>query len=188
MLSQRWRLVITATLLTPPLVWWGWNSPTAPDTNLGNKPDIQVDFFIQNADMTRWSQDGTPAHSINTQLMRHLPERGLTLLSAPEVLVPAEPGQPPYRLRADQGQVPDSQEQVELAGNVLLHDNPLSGAAVELSTEQLTFFPAEDRAHTGHSVQIQHGDDITEALGMDVFFEEQRIELLSDVKGVYHVP
>lgn len=188
MLSQRWRLVIAATLLTPPLIWWGWSTPTVPDTNLGSKPDLQVDFFIQNASMTRWNEDGTPAHNISTPLMRHLPESELTLLEAPELIVPEQSDQTSYRLQAGLGRIPDSHEQVELAGGVLLHDNPLSGVAVRLSTEQLTFFPAEDRAHTGHNVQIQRAEDITEALGMDVFFEEQRIELLSDVKGVYHVP
>ncbi len=186
MLNQRWRLVIAATLLTPPLLWLGWSGPT---THLPQPPsgdEENVDFFIEQAQITRWQEDGTEANQISTVRMRHLPDLSLTRLDQPEVLVPTDDNSAPYRLKADTGEVPDSHQQVELAGNVLLHDNPQSEATIQLSTEQLTLYPDQNRAFTERTVQVQRGQDTTEALGMDVYFEEQRIELLSDVKGVYH--
>lgn len=186
MLNQRWRLAVVATLLTPPLLWLGWSGPTVNTPAPSGGAEENVDFFIEQARITRWQEDGSEAHQINTELMQHLPELSLTRLHNPEVNVPGQGEATPYRLRADTGEVPDSHEQVELAGGVLLHDNSQSEATVKLSTEQLTLYPAEERAHTAQIVRVERGDDTTEALGMDVYFEEQRIELLSDVKGVYH--
>ena len=188
MLTQRWRLLVTAALLTPPLIWWGWGSSDRTTAPIESTSGERIDFFVVQAEVTRWQDNGAEAHRIQTRGMHHLMDQNLTRLDAPEVQVPAQSGTAPYRLRADTGRVPDSHQQVELAGNVLLHDNPHSGSAIKLSTERLTLFPSEDRAHTDQSVLIQRGQDTTEALGMDVYFKEQRIELLSDVKGLYHAP
>ncbi len=187
MLNQRWRLVIATTLLTPPLLWLGWSGPTTHLPQPTTGAEENVDFFIEQAQITRWQEDGTEAQQISATSMRHLPDLDLSRLEQPEVIVPANAtSSMPYRLRADSGEVPDSQQQVELAGNVLLHDNPQSEATIQFSTEQLTLYPDQNRAFTERAVQVQRGQDTTEALGMDVYFEEQRIELLSDVKGVYH--
>lgn len=92
-----------------------------------------------------------------------------------------------YLLSADRGTLPDSREQILLAGNVQLHDNPAAGLPGQVTTDQLTLYPPRDYAHTDHPVQMQRGTDTTSAVGMDLFFDQQRIELLSDVKGEYHV-
>ncbi|GAA0689557.1 hypothetical protein GCM10009104_15070 [Marinobacterium maritimum] len=186
MLSQRQRLLITATLVAAPLLWWGLITPEENAPLTGDTPVEQVDFFIRNAEITRWQDDGTVAQLLTTPLMQHYPEQAAMRLETPVTRVPGKAGGH-YLLSADQGTLPDSRQQILLAGNVQLHDNPAAGQPSLMTTDQLTLYPPRDYAHTDHPVRMQRGSDTTSAVGMDLFFDQQRIDLLSDVKGEYHV-
>ncbi len=186
MLSQRQRLLIAVALVAAPLVWWGLITPedSAPATDSAQVE--QVDFFIRNAEITRWQDDGSIGQVLTTPLMQHYPERATMQLETPVTRVPGNEGGH-YLLSADQGSLPDSQEQILLAGNVRLQDNPATGLPGLMTTDQLILYPPRDYAHTDHPVRMQRGADTTSAVGMDLFFDQQRIDLLSDVKGEYHV-
>ncbi len=185
MLSQRQRLLITAALVAAPLLWWGLITPEENEPSAKGSPAEQVDFFIRRAEITRWQDDGAVGQVLTTPLMQHYPEQAAMRLETPVTRVPGNAGGH-YLLSADQGTLPDSREQILLAGNVQLHDNPAAGLPGLMTTDQLTLYPPRDYAHTDHSVQMQRGPDTTSAIGMDLFFDQQRIDLLSDVKGEYH--
>ena len=169
----------------PPLVWWGVITPEETEDVTSNMPAEQVDFFIRTAEITRWQEDGSIGQVLTTPMMQHYPEHSLMQLEAPVTRVPREAGGN-YLLSADQGTMPDSQEQILLAGDVQLHDNPAAGVPGLMTTDELTLYPPRDYAHTDHPVRMQRGPDTTSAVGMDLFFDQQRIDLLSDVKGEYH--
>ncbi|MBA4503119.1 LPS export ABC transporter periplasmic protein LptC [Marinobacterium marinum] len=186
MLSQRQRLLIAAVLIAAPLLWWGLVTPDQSEPSSAAGPVEQVDFFIRNAEITRWQDDGSIGQVLTTPLMRHYPAREEMHLSTPEVQMPRGDGGF-YLLNADEGTLPDSQEQILLAGNVQLHDNPTAGPGALMTTDRMTLYPPRDYAHTDDPVQMLRGTDTTSAVGMDLFFDQQRIELLSNVKGEYHV-
>ncbi|GAA0788158.1 LPS export ABC transporter periplasmic protein LptC [Marinobacterium sediminicola] len=186
MLSQRQRLLIAATLVAAPLFWWGLGSPEDSDSQVSSTSVEQVDFFIRSAEITRWKNDGNVGQILTTPLMQHYPDRAAMILETPLTRVPAAADRE-YLLSADEGTLPDSQEQILLAGNVQLHDNPATGLPGLVTTDQLTLYPPRDYAHTDQPVLIKRGQDTTSAIGMDLYFDQQRIDLLSDVKGEYHV-
>lgn len=186
MLSQRQRLLTAAALIAAPLLWWGLITPEEPLPSTDHLPTEQVDFFIDTAEVTHWKDDGDIGQELTTPLMRHYPDQSTIQLETPLARVPGNRGGH-YLLSADRGTMPDSQAQILLAGNVQLHDNPATGLSSLMKTDQLTLYPPRDYAHTDHPVQMQRGTDTTSATGMDLFFDQQRIELLSSVKGEYHV-
>ncbi len=186
MLSQRQRLLITAALVAAPLLWWGLITPTTDAPSVSDTAAEQVDFFIRSAEITRWRDDGAIGQVLTTPLMQHYPEQAAMQLENPVTRVPGSGGGH-YLLSADRGTLPDTQDQILLAGNVELHDNPAAGPSGLMTTDQLTLYPPRDYAHTDDPVRMQRGADTTSATGMDLFFDQQRIDLLSDVKGEYHV-
>jgi len=185
MLQSRLRLAISLILLLVPLLWWGF-SATAPRREPTPGPDTeQTDFFIRDARITRWNLQGEVAQTLASPLIRHYPDAGEMHLNAPRARIPGEQGND-IHIQAREGRMPDSQERIILAGDVLLHDNPPSGRVTEMQTEQLTLYPPRDYAHTDQPVRVTQGPDHTESRGMEVYFDEQRVELLSEVKGTYH--
>jgi LPS export ABC transporter protein LptC len=186
MLSQRPRLLIAAALIAAPLLWWGLVTPDDSEHVTTDGQVEQVDFFIRAAEVTRWKEDGSIAQVLTTPLMQHYPKQAAMQLDSPVTRVPRDNGGH-YLLSANQGTLPDTQDEILLAGDVQLHDNPVAGLPGLMTTDQLTLYPPRDYAHTDLPVQMQRGQDNTTAVGMDVFFDQQRIDLLSDVKGVYHV-
>ncbi len=185
MLQSRLRLSIALILLLVPLLWWGFASTRLNDEPLLDNGAARIDFFVREARITRWNQNGEMAQELSSPLMRHYPEPGEMLLDNPTTLIPREQSGE-FRILAQEGRMPDSQERIVLAGDVQLHDNPPSGSASEMLTERLTLYPPRDYAHTDLPVRVIRGLDHMESQGMEVFFDEQRVELLSEVKGTYH--
>ncbi|MDY6891237.1 MAG: LPS export ABC transporter periplasmic protein LptC [Pseudomonadota bacterium] len=185
MLQGRLRLFIALVLLLVPLLWWGFSSAPLSDAPLANRGAERIDFFIRQARITHWNRQGETAQKLNAPLLRHYPEPGELRLDDPVVLIPREQGGE-FRVLARQGRMPDSQERIILAGEVQLHDNPPSGSGSELLTERLTLYPPRDYAETDLPVKVVRDKDVTTSHGMEVFFDQQRIELLSEVTGRYH--
>ncbi|MET4000166.1 LPS export ABC transporter periplasmic protein LptC [Marinobacterium sp. MBR-109] len=185
MLQSRLRLAIALILLLVPLLWWGFASTRLSDEPILDNSAARIDFFVREARITRWNPSGEMAQELNSPLMRHYPEPAEMLFDKPITLIPREQGGE-LRILAQEGRMPDSQERIVLAGDVQLHDNPPSGSASEMLTERLTLYPPRDYAHTDLPVRVIRGQDHTEGRGMEVFFDEQRVELLSEVKGTYH--
>jgi len=185
MLQSRLRLAIALTLLLVPLLWWGLSSTHLNDQPAVDNSAARIDFFVREAKVTRWDREGSAQQELSTPLMRHYADTEEMHLASPVTLIPGEQGGS-VRIQAQEGRMPDSQERIVLAGDVQLHDNPPSGSATEMLTEQLTLYPPRDYAQTDLPVRVTRGKDHTESRGMEVFFDEQRIELLSEVKGTYH--
>jgi len=185
MLQSRLRLAISLILLLVPLLWWGLASTDSHREPIPEASAERADFFIREARITRWDPQGDLAQTLESPLVRHYPDSGEIHLSTPRALIPGEQGND-FQIQALEGRMPDSQERITLAGDVQLHDNPPSGRITEMQTEQLILYPPRNYAHTDQPVRVTQGPDYTESRGMEVFFDEQRVELLSEVKGTYH--
>lgn len=185
MLQSRLRLAISLLLLLVPLLWWGLSS-TETERKPAVSPDRErADFFIRSARITRWDMTGEIAQELESPLLRHYPEAAEMLMKQPRARIPDEQGND-LHIQAREGRMPDSQERIILAGDVLLHDNPPSGQLTEMRTDLLTLYPPRDYAHTDQPVRVTRGPDYTDSRGMEIYFDEQRVELLSEVKGTYH--
>jgi len=185
MLQSRLRLAISLILLLVPLLWWGLSSTDTGDKAAVSPGKERTDFFIRSARITRWDMAGEIAQELESPLLRHYPDAAEMHLESPRARIPDEPGKD-FHIQAREGRMPDSQERIILAGDVLLHDNPPSGRLTEMRTELLTLYPPRDYAHTDQPVRVTRGPDYTDSRGMEIFFDEQRVELLSEVKGTYH--
>lgn len=185
MLQSQLRLAIALIMLLVPLLWWGLVSTGLNDDPIIEPGADRIDFFIREARITRWDNNGAIAQTLNSPLLRHYPESEEMHFDTPQMLIPREQGAD-FRIFANEGRMPDSQERIVLAGDVQLHDNPASGSAAIMLTEQLTLYPPRDYAHTDLPVKVTRDRDHTQGRGMEVFFDEQRVELLSEVKGTYH--
>jgi lipopolysaccharide export system protein LptC len=86
---------------------------------------------------------------------------------------------------ADMAEGFESNDTLTFKGNVVVVQTLKNGEASELRTSALYLEPSRRYAQTDKPVTINDGGVIIKATGMKIFFNEQRVELLSTVIGRY---
>ncbi len=154
---------------------------TSGQTNNANR----IDFFVRDAVVTRWSIEGSRESITTTDYAEHLENQKLIRMSHPYSVGYGSDGKVIHTLNADSGNYLDDNSRIDLAGSVELHHNPESDMDTALYTEQLSYYPNKDLATTDLDVEFLNSSGQTTATGMEFYTRENRVELLSAVKGAY---
>ena len=94
-----------------------------------------------------------------------------------------------WRLQSEQGWIAADHQQVRLEGAVVMIRTAASGKPpITLTTRDVLVRPAQRQAETAAPARmITPGGEVT-AVGMRAWFDQQRLELLSEVRGSYEPP
>lgn len=183
LMAARWRLILGLLILVITAIYWAFLG-TPSSTNRGSSTDPnRVDFFISEAFITTFNPQGEMEKILTTPLLQHFPGQERTTFETPLLTLPGETGD--TQISSDQGFSLDDETKIELAGNVRVIDNSGSDVPWVLTTTVLTFLPPENFAETDAAVQIIQGKNRTDAIGMNVWFNERQVDLLSEVRGYY---
>ncbi|SEG53797.1 LPS export ABC transporter periplasmic protein LptC [Marinobacterium lutimaris] len=186
--AGRLRLLIALIIITPFLVWWGLGGSTLPKNPVVREETRSTyDFFMRDNESRYWDENGNLARSWESQEMHHYPARNSSQLLEPIAHMPQQGGGT-YKIRANDGWVLDDQSEIQLAGNVEVNHNPQSGPGSLLTTSTLNVFPPRNYAETDAPATLTRNGERTESTGLEVYFDERRVELLSNVRGRYDAP
>lgn len=153
-------------------------SPTISDPN-------QPDFFMENNRILMLNERGTPAYELTSARATHQSSDDSTKLDKPSLTFYRAADREPWLLEADHGVVTEEGDRVELTDNVLLQSQAQPDR--RMTTQALTLFPARNYAETAQSVRIEDANNVTTAVGMHVYLNDGRLELLSTVRGQHEV-
>lgn len=182
--STRARLLSALLLLILALGYWGlFGIPSSGESSPPDHPD-RIDFFIVDADITLFNEQGQIARLLIADELEHYPARETTELLNPLLTLPGQ-GEREQSIRADSGVMLDDESRIDLAGNVQVTDNSPSALPTLMVTETLAFFPPRNYAETQAAVTIIQGQSRKDAIGMQSWFDEGITELLSEVRGYY---
>lgn len=186
--SNRFRLLIAVAIITPALLYWGFagtDLPTQSEQHIDTPASF--DFFMRDATTTYWNSNGQLDYRWQAPEVHHYPQRNGSELSAPVASQPTDSGGT-YKMQANEGWILDDQSQIALAGDVEVHHNPQTGPGSLLTTSTLTLYPPRDFASTDAPATLTRGTDRTDTVGLEVYFDERRVEMLSNVQGRYDAP
>ena len=180
------RYLITGTLIALVVVLalaaGYWNIRPASFTPQTVQAPLQPDFFMDNPRIRQLNEQGQPTYDLISKQATHQVGKDVTELDEPRLQYYREGEQQPWQLQARYGEITANGDRVELSQNVII-EQQLSGQATRrLATPALSVFPARDYAETDRSVRIEAGG-VTTATGMKAYFNDGRIELLSNVRG-----
>lgn len=96
-----------------------------------------------------------------------------------------QPAGPPWQASAEHGSAAADGSLVELLDRVVLQRDLADGTSTRLETSQLLLKPQQKFAETDKPVTIRSTNAITRATGMRAHLQEERIQLLSEVRGTY---
>ena len=154
---------------------------TVEDDGLRRDPD----YMLEGLSVIRTDHDGAARYTLFAKKMLHYSDDNSTHLEQPR-LINAAPGKPVVQIKADQGELPGSNDDVYLSGNVtLLRNAGNSWGKATMITSSLHIIPDDDIAKTDRAVTITEGNTIINAVGMELDNRASVTRLLSQVKVVH---
>lgn len=190
-MAKTWRILLSFTGIMI-LALFLWRSPPKPLQELIiTKQVVQYPIaYIINSTTTQFDEEGSINYTLETELIRFYEP---TKATHPDVTIEMpkftffdrDPATPPWELSSLSAQGKQKQDELLLKDNVLLIQRRNENHQTLLSTSELLIQPQRRYAETNKAVIITDENGQTEATGMKFFLDDERIELLSEVKGIY---
>ena len=157
--------------------------PPATVEDSGSRRD--PDYVLEGLSVIRTNHDGVARYTLFAKKMLHYSDDDSTHLEQPR-LVNANPGKPVVQIKADQGELSGSNDDVYLSGNVTLLRNAGNGwSKATMVTSSLHIIPDDDIAKTDKPVTITEGNTTINAVGMELDNHTRVTRLLSQVRVVH---
>ncbi|QKT02910.1 LPS export ABC transporter periplasmic protein LptC [Ectothiorhodospiraceae bacterium 2226] len=176
-------VVAAGALLTGLWLWFDQRGP-AP-TGPRDGPEGPA-YTVENFSAVSLDASGRADYRLEAEHMAHYRAQNALDLTQPSVLVYREHGAP-WHLRAERGWVLEDEDRVYLHGRVTLHRAAFDQEpAVDLETHEVVLQPRARLAATDEALDMRRGEERVQAVGMRADLESGRLELLHEVRGVYH--
>lgn len=148
-------------------------TPTAPD------------YYMEHFTVRAMNTQGRLRYTLSADDMKHYAEDDHADLSRPHAVF-ERPDGPPYVLDAERGRITSGGERVDLLGRV---DIDRSGTdtlrPLHVITRDARVFPDRDYAESDQFTVIRSGTSQMQGTGVRAWFDERRLQLLSQVEGTY---
>ena len=159
-------------------------APAAPQTQT-ETPDAYMEGVVSR----RMDTSGRPTHEIRAKRASHFARGDRTTFTAPRLTVYRDDG-PPWTLRAERGEARGGNDEILLTGKVVIRRaqdpaRPQGSTDLEVRSRDLRILSDEQFAETDQPVTLLHRHGRVSAVGMKVWFRQERLQLLSQVNGIY---
>ncbi len=143
-------------------------------------------YFVRDLRMTSMGSDGQPERYVESSYVVQYLDDETTEMESPKYNF-FRPGQPPWRVTAEQGWLSADGELALLSGRVtILRSAGEKSVPFKLITSNLRIQPENNYLETDDPVKANSGSDQIEAIGMQAWMgQPARIKFLSDVRANY---
>ncbi|MCW8827906.1 MAG: LPS export ABC transporter periplasmic protein LptC [Gammaproteobacteria bacterium] len=177
-------LLLTLTAVLAALTSWLSGRSKAPSPQQGETAQQQPDYFLHGLSATVTDRQGKPSHRLLADSLFHYPQKNVTELEQPDITVFGGNNNH-WQARAEQGTLQGEGEQILLQGDVRLNQH--GEQRLDLHTEWLHIDINRHYAETDAAVLLTSPAARVEGIGMQAYGKEQRLQLLSAVRGYYEI-
>lgn len=166
-------------------IWIINRQPESPSAATAQYPD-SPDGYMENFTTTIMNAEGQPSYTVTAAYMAHFPVDDHAEFRAPFITLKREPDHY-WTIAAEQGRAEQGAEIIHLLGEVLMHRHAAADDAVEVKivSRDVTVLPDASYAETRQPTHISQGVHQLQSVGLKAYFEENRLQLLAQVRGVY---
>lgn len=143
--------------------------------------EASADYWMSDARVERFGPDGERIAWVDADRMTHFPDDGRTELDTVTARRDVSPSLN-WWMRADAGFISGDRSVIRLRGDARLERRLPAGPTTELESDQLNFFPDEDRIQTDEAVVMQRGPTVTTGIGMTAHLGTDRMQIDNDVR------
>lgn len=145
-----------------------------------------IDFYAENARSVQFQADGALHYRLSAEHLEHLQSSDVTRLTRPELRLYRGSAYP-WHVLSERGEVSPGGVQVDLLDGVRVERSDAKGRPILLTTSRLSVFPEREYAETSQPVRIEAANGVTTASGLQVYLNESRMLLKSNVRGQHEV-
>ena len=146
------------------------------------------DYYLTNATINQYDEQGALSSSISAERFTHIQEFGSTDMIHPRFNIYIEGSDMVWFGKANKGLILDSGAQINLSGNALVTNGPDIHRPLSLKSQSLRLFPRQNYAESDAQVSLAAKYSHLTGTGMRLTLDNQRLLLLSQVKGAHSTP
>jgi len=164
---------------------WLWHEEASTPPEELAAGEETPDAYMEQVLMRAMNAQGRPRYELAVDRAEHFADGDRSELTRPFVTF-YRPDERRWTLRAVHGETRGGDDDILLDDGVIIHRLADGGAApLEIRSRDLRIFTARDFAETDGPVELLHARGQIDAVGLRAWFEAGRLELLSQVRGVY---
>jgi len=164
--------------------WWWISGDTRNPPITQRGPNSRIDYFMENFTAQFIQPDGRAPYLLRATYTSHDPIEGVTLLEQPQLEM-QQAGQARWRVTAGTGVITEDDDIILTSGVNTVREALDDLSPLQAYTQQLTVNPRTGSANTEEPVTIFSAQATVDAVGMQIFFHEQRLKLLHNVHTRY---
>lgn len=144
----------------------------------------KADSFMRESVTRRFDENGTLTYRLNARLTTFYSDANRYQLQEPEMEMIAD-NRSRHRARSRTGTVLDGGTLVRLEDDVVIWQEEPATLSYQLETPVLLLYPEQRLAKSDQAVKLLFGQSVTKGTGLRADINEQRFEILSNVKSVH---
>jgi len=165
-----------------------WLFQGQPDKGPVVTPQTQgvPDSFMENFTTQVLDEQGRLQYQLQATHMAHYADDDRSEFTQPQFTAFRPDGQR-WTAEAETGRAENGSEQVFLEGAVSIRRYPdvTAPANLQINTRDVRVRPADNYAETDQAATIVQGENTLKTVGLQVYFREGQVQLLSQVRGFY---
>ena len=184
--SLRYIAILVLVLILASLSsWWLSELRKHPEAPVA-EDDSHYDYFLKNFTTTVLNEQGQAAYRLKAAYMEHYPLNNRAVLTKPHfTLLEANTT---WTVEAQNGVAFVDRQTLDLKGDVILRQMAKNAATLVMTMDKLHIDVGKKTLETTSIVKMSSGKDTIVATGLKANLATGQLELLSRVKGQYHVP
>ena len=167
---------------------WQSEESREPSNALELRGPTEPDGFVVNGHYRSFDQNGQLEAVIYSPRIEQFEARNLATMLLPDATLHDPDSATTWMLTADQGELLQNEDIIELTGNVLVRRPAVNGDMATLEAEHLTLDNKQRTVYTDTPVVLTEPHGVTRATGMKAWIDDRVLELQSQVKGHYDTP
>ncbi len=169
-------------------IWFYFPNWHGSTKKISQPLEQEIDGYMIEAHYTQYDNQGQIHMTLYSPRVNHYVQNNSSAFEKPQVLAYNQK-RIPWTIRADQGTSIRDSEQVDLYGNVIIHQAPQGqNPETTITTTAMTIYPHRSYAMTDKPIVIVRPDTHVDAIGMQADFKLGIFKLLSSVRAIYVPP
>jgi lipopolysaccharide export system protein LptC len=187
MLNKKMRTILMFAilgLLLAAVGYWNISPERFMDRPVASVDETQIDYYATNARAKQFLPDGGVQYEMTADRVDHMRASEVTLLTKPDMQLYRGTVYP-WHVQSERGEVNPDGTEVELIDNVRVARTDQKNRATVITSSRMTVFPQKQYAQTEQNVRIEGAGGVSTAKGMKAYLNDSKINLLSNVRGLY---
>jgi len=164
--------------------WYSWMRLHTSETK--ETTSQNADAFMTQVSAVQFNEIGGINYTLTTPKLTHYPTNNTTQMTTPFITIPPQTQNHIWEISAKHGQLTNGTQAMLLQNHVtIIEHNQNHRKNATIRTEQAYYYPKKTYARSDKKVTLSQPNLSVSAVGVEVYFNDNSVKLLSDIRGEF---